>query len=62
MQNHQPFYHRVTFLFTAIKEVTQDETLNALRLGFDKDTDIIKESIMVEEFDEPEAGDPADLM
>ena len=60
-KNHQPFYHRAVILFTAVRDVDHKEVLAAAQAGFDKNTDVIKASIEIEECDS-EAGDPADLL
>ena len=61
MPNKQPFYHRVVVLFSAVRELTESEISTAVQVGFDKDTDVLKESIVIEEYD-VDAGDPYDLM
>lgn len=56
----QPFYHRVDgLLFTAKRALTEAEIVEAVR----KIKGVVKESVEVEPdgFEEPEAGDPADL-
>lgn len=60
--NRQPFYHQAVVTFTAVRGINEHELLTAIQVGFDKDTDILKESIHIEDYEEPEAGDPADLM
>lgn len=61
-RNMQPFYHRGTILFTATQEVSATELEALLKeklkgVGF-----ILTNTIQVEEWEEPEAGDPLDLM
>lgn len=56
--NHQPFYHRATVLFTAVREVDESEVTAALS----EIKGIVPHSLLVEEYDEPEPGDPSDLM
>lgn len=57
----QPYYNRVTFLFTTLGGApTEREVQIALEKAFKKIYDAY--NIQVEEMDEPEAGDPADAM
>jgi len=58
MANKQPFYHRATILFTATREVPQEE-VEAIIF---KIADVVEGTVVIEEYDEPEAGDPHDLM
>jgi hypothetical protein len=62
--NKQPFYHRVTVLFTATRALKEDELKDLLFDGLNEMSKgkIVKGSVEIEEFDEPEPGDPADLM
>lgn len=59
--NKQPFYHRVTVLFTATEELTEADVLKKVRKGL-SGRQVIASSVEIEEFDEPMPGDPADLM
>lgn len=60
MSNKQPFYHYVTFTFTTTRPLTEKEVLKELQeLEFSRTQTI---NVQVEEFHEPEPGDPADLM
>lgn len=57
--NKQPCYHRVVFLFTGIdREFTEQDLLDVVKKGLGKDAT----GVVVEEFDEPEWGDPSDLV
>jgi hypothetical protein len=58
--NKQPFYHEVTFLFTATREFTRVELTLLLAKAL-KGRDVVKGTIDVESV-EAEPGDPADLM
>jgi hypothetical protein len=60
MPNKQPFYHRAVILFTATEPLDQADVLSAITEGMP--SSVIPTSIEIEEFDEPQAGDPADLM
>lgn len=56
----QPFYHRVDgLLFTATRTVSEVEILEAIM----RIKGVVKQSIEIEPkgYQEPEAGDPADL-
>jgi len=59
----QPFYHRVDgLMFTCTESLTEDEFILALKLGLSKMRCVyVKDSVEVEEWHEPEAGDPDDL-
>lgn len=61
----QPFYHRTVVLFTATKVVDERALTKALaswaRTRKAKDLGIVPGSIVIEEYEEPEAGDPHDL-
>lgn len=61
--NRQPCYHRVTILFTATEEFEHlplERQLNAiLKKSL---SGYVGDSLQIEEMDEPEWGDPADLM
>jgi len=59
--NKQPFFHRCTILFTAYEPMTEAEVLENIQDGLTMDI-VDKLSIEIEEYDEPEAGDPVDLM
>jgi hypothetical protein len=59
--NKQPYYHGVMFIFTATRAFTQEEVQQRLEKAF-KGRDIVPGTVMVDEFNEPEPGDPADLM
>lgn len=65
--NKQPFYHRAVVLFTSTTGVGEDDFINALVKAIDtgkafKGLEIIADTIDIEEYDDPEPGDPADLM
>jgi len=63
--NKQPFYHRLTVLFTATEDVTDDddalaqEIAKLLKRRFGRA--VLKDTVEIEEFD-AEPGDPADLL
>lgn len=61
--NKQPHYHRCTIMFTATEEYTQSEVENALKklLAQELPT-VLSDTVIVEEMDEIEYGDPHDLM
>jgi hypothetical protein len=56
----QPFYHEVTVLFTATRPFTIEEVQTLLEHKF-RHKEIVRGTIMIDEFQEPEPGDPADL-
>ena len=59
--NKQPFYHRADVLFTCTEPLSREEFIAALAKGL-KRHGLVKGGIEVEEYDEPDPGDPADLM
>lgn len=65
--NKQPFYHRATVLFTVARPLSEEEIMNALEIGLrnilsSEFDNYVDRSVEVEEFEEPEAGNPDDLM
>ena len=65
--NKQPFYHRVDgLLFTSTTGFSEDDFIRVFkwlaesRMG--RFLGIVPDSLEVEEYFEPEPGDPADLM
>lgn len=60
--NKQPFYHRATILLTATRPISEAEFLEAVQTAFSGWVSVIPDSIDLEEYDEPDPGDPADLM
>lgn len=60
-RNKQPWTHGVMFIFTATREFTQAEVQQRLEKAF-KGRDIVAGTVMVDEFNEPEPGDPCDLL
>lgn len=60
--NKQPCYHRVTILFTATDELTEAKVKDSIWFGLANNSEFVRDSLMIEEFEEPEWGDPADLM
>jgi hypothetical protein len=56
-----PFKHRCIISFTSIKPMTQDEVFEGIVEGLDTDN-ILKYTIDIEEWDEPEPGDPNDII
>lgn len=62
-RNQQPFYHRVDgVLFTATRDVSEDEFTEALKKALKGIKGVIINSAEIEEYSEPEPGDPLDLM
>ena len=59
--NKQPFYHRVTVLFTCTAPLTEKEFLALLRVQLRSSGVYVPKSLEAEEFS-AEAGDPADLI
>lgn len=59
MTNKQPFYHEVHFLFTATRELSEQELEELVQTI--KHKDIVKGSVQVDWYD-AEPGDPADLL
>lgn len=59
--NKQPFYHEVTILFTGTREFTFEEVQELLQSKL-RHKDIVKDSVKIDSFNEPEPGDPADLL
>lgn len=59
--NKQPFYHRCVVLFTATEPMEEQTVFENIRDGLTMDI-ILRDSIEIEEYLEPEPGDPADLM
>lgn len=57
--NTQPFYHRVTVLFTATQEMNHSEIEERIKLALNRP--VLKDTVVVEEVD-VEAGNPQDLM
>lgn len=62
MRNKQPFYHRAVILFTATRDIPQQELERQLKsaLRVAPLAGVIKTTIQVEECDS-EPGDPQDL-
>lgn len=58
--NKQPFYHCATILFTSTNGMSAQEFEKVL--GKIKDRHIVEGSMQLESYEEPEAGDPADLV
>jgi hypothetical protein len=56
----QPFYHEVTILFTATCSFALEEVQALLEAKL-KHKNIVRGTIIIDRFDEPEPGDPADL-
>jgi hypothetical protein len=61
MANKQPFYHRAVVLFTATRELPNEEVKDAVTRSLGRLKGVLKDSIELEECD-AEAGDPHDLM
>jgi hypothetical protein len=66
MSSKQPFYHRVTLLFTSTSGCGEEQFLEAFQ-AFMKSKSasqlgIVPNSLTVETYEEPEPGDPADLL
>lgn len=47
----QSHCHKAVVTFTALREVYEWELRQAMQVGFDKDTDILKDSVYIEEYD-----------
>lgn len=60
--NKQPFYHEVNIIFTSTRPIAQEEFAQALERLPKRKLGIVAGSLEIEEFHEPEPGDPADLM
>jgi hypothetical protein len=62
--NKQPFYHRATILFTATRPITEEEfrKLVAYAVECGLEGAGLEDTVEIEEWLEPEAGDPMDLM
>ena len=65
--NYQPFYHQITILFTATKDMDEGVVLKAIRNGLrplahrTKKPGILMNTITTD-FMDSEPGDPADLI
>jgi len=62
-QNRQPYYHRVTILFTSTgctEEQFREHVLDQLNTNLLNGDDLF--NFELEEWDEGEPGDPADLL
>ena len=59
--NKQPFYHEVTVLFTATRPLDESEVQALLEKSL-KNKDIVKGTVQIDGYEDPEPGDPADLM
>jgi hypothetical protein len=63
MSNKQPFYHSASVTFTCTEPLDKDEFISAIQHGLKAlKCGYVKESVQIEEWTEPEAGDPDDLM
>jgi hypothetical protein len=65
--NAQPFYHRIDgLLFSSTTGFGEQEFIQLLKdaanLKKHKDLGVIIDSIEIEDYSDPEPGDPADLM
>lgn len=60
MANKQPYYHRATILFTATGAIPQEALEEALNDKVADGNHVLY--FEVEEYEDPEPGDPADLM
>ena len=60
--NQQPFYHRVTILFTATDAVSQEEFEKALKTAMKSIKPYVQKSLEIEDYEDPEPGNPMDLM
>jgi hypothetical protein len=61
--NKQPFYHRVVVLATFTRPLSEEEFEKILKRALqEKHNGYVPGSLMLEEYMEPEPGDPADLM
>jgi ferredoxin-NADP reductase len=57
----QPFYHRIDgLLFTATNGIDEKQFIDAIKEPLKK-LGVLPDSITIEEFFEPEPGDPSDL-
>lgn len=56
-KNAQPWEHRATVIFKADKELTEED----IRAMLEKSPAVFKGTVVIEEWDEPEPGDPADV-
>jgi hypothetical protein len=67
-QNKQPFYHRVDgLLFTSVTGCDGEKFKTALIQAIKtskafKDLGILENSVWIEDYGDPEPGDPSDLM
>jgi hypothetical protein len=59
--NKQPFYHEVSILFTATRELTRAEIAEAVIPVLAKLPDVLADSVDVE-YATADPGDPADLL
>lgn len=64
MTNKQPFYHIAEMTFTGTTTLNLDVIRELLETAMRKTfkRDYVKNSLDLTELDEPEPGDPADLM
>jgi len=62
MPNEQPFYHRAVVLFTATRPMDKAQFKRLVKSALARKGVVIQHSVEIEEFDEPESGDPADLL
>lgn len=58
--NKQPFYCRATVLFTGIRDMDRETFLSIMRGALRGHA--VLSSVEIEEWDDPEPGDPADLL
>jgi hypothetical protein len=59
--NKQPWYHGVMFTFTATESMSHEEIQARLEKAF-KTRPCVPGTVFIDELNEPEPGDPADLM
>lgn len=59
MKNKQPYYHRMTVLFTATSPIPKDLVEEILVKAMKKAHAF---DVQIEEYEDPEPGDPTDLM
>ena len=65
--NKQPFYHRIDgLLFTSTTGFSEEKFLKLLKQAMNSDAGkklgLIPNSLEIEDYYDPEPGDPADLM
>lgn len=61
--NQQPYYHRVTVLFTCVDPMYEIDFEKILKRAMQEHhASYVAGSLEIDEFCEPEPGDPADLM